>query len=166
MKKLITPLIAVLFSTLALQASANIYKWTDASGKTHYSQTPPADAKAKAKDMEKELHIQSKSAPKTDAKKSVNPEQVIPPDEPKDIEEAKAKGKENKAKTEEFCKGQDIALKQLLANTLIRWKDEKGERILTAEERDAKVKEAENNLKTMCTPEVLGTSSSADEKKE
>jgi hypothetical protein len=166
MKQLIIPLIAALLSTTAFTASADIYKWTDSSGKTHYSQTPPANVQAK--DMEKELHIQSSksSATKPEPKKTLNPEQNLP-ELPKDLETAKAQGVEDKQKVEKFCKEQEISLKQMLSTTLIRWKDEQGEHLLTAEERDAKIKEAEKNLSTICSPEVLGTkTSAADEKKE
>ena len=35
-------LIAVALLLLATQANAQVYKWTDASGTTHYSEAPPA----------------------------------------------------------------------------------------------------------------------------
>jgi hypothetical protein len=35
-------------ASLGLTAHAEIYKWTDANGKTQYSDSPPASAKAKA----------------------------------------------------------------------------------------------------------------------
>lgn len=41
---------SLLLATLTLPVFAgNVYKWTDASGQVHYSQTPPADNAAAAK---------------------------------------------------------------------------------------------------------------------
>jgi glutaredoxin len=37
-------LVAVLFAALALAAHAQVYKWTDATGKVHYGDRPPDDA--------------------------------------------------------------------------------------------------------------------------
>lgn len=41
----ISPLAAVLLCTLALPASADFFKWTDANGQTHFGDTPPANAR-------------------------------------------------------------------------------------------------------------------------
>ncbi|MBK8453942.1 MAG: DUF4124 domain-containing protein [Thiofilum sp.] len=166
MKPVITLLVALAFSYSALNAQAEVYKWTDAQGKTHYSQTPPPNVKAKNMDAELYLHS-SKASGKTPptTKEPVVPEKDLP-EIPKDLAEAKAKGEQDKKKVETFCTEQELSLKQMLANTLIRWKDEQGERLLTAEERDAKIKEAEKNLSTICTPEVLGKASAAGEKKD
>ena len=40
---------AALLCALAGAAQAQVYKWVDAAGKTHYSNTPPADGKAAAR---------------------------------------------------------------------------------------------------------------------
>lgn len=117
--------------------------------------------------MDAELYLHSSKAsgktPPT-TKEPVVPEKDLP-EIPKDLADTKAKGEQDKKKVETFCTEQELSLKQMLANTLIRWKDEQGERLLTAEERDAKIKEAEKNLSTICTPEVLGKASAAGEKK-
>ncbi|XZG69289.1 DUF4124 domain-containing protein [Chitinibacteraceae bacterium HSL-7] len=50
---------ALVLAVLALPAAAQIYKWKDAAGNTHYSdQPPPAGAKAKAIET-KELPVSS-----------------------------------------------------------------------------------------------------------
>ncbi|WP_020559050.1 DUF4124 domain-containing protein [Thiofilum flexile] len=169
MKPVIISLVALLLSHLAVNAHAEAYKWTDEQGKTHYSQTPPPNAKAK--NMGEELQLYSSKnktpPPAADKKEPVVPEKDLP-EIPKDLAEAKAQGEDSKKKVETFCAEQEQALKQMLANALIRWKDEQGERLLSAEERDAKIKEAEKTLSTVCAPEILGKDkdSATDEKKD
>lgn len=50
-------LIPMMLLMLALPAAAQVYKWTDSSGKTHYGDRPPEDAK------KQELKIQSYDGP-------------------------------------------------------------------------------------------------------
>ena len=167
MKSVILPILALLLSQLAVTAHADVYKWTDAQGKTHYSQTPPADTKAK--NMAEELQLYNAKAKDSNApagkKEPIVPEKDLP-EIPKDVADAKTKGEADKKKVETFCTEQELSLKQMLANTLIRWKDEQGERLLTSDERSAKIKEAEKNLSTICAPEVLGKASGTGEKKD
>lgn len=53
MKKFIIPLFLVLLGTQAIQA--DIYKWTDADGKVHYSATPPKEPQKDVEDIEDEI---------------------------------------------------------------------------------------------------------------
>ena len=53
MKKFILPLFLVLLGTQAIQA--DIYKWTDADGKVHYSATPPKEPQKDVEDIEDEI---------------------------------------------------------------------------------------------------------------
>jgi len=67
MNKLILPLLllAVGFSSTV---QAEIYKWTDSDGKTHYSATPPQDSSTKAEQIgEKIKFIVGKVQSSTDA---------------------------------------------------------------------------------------------------
>jgi len=52
--KLTLPLLLISVS-LSQLADADIYKWTDKEGKTHYSATPPKDPQAKAEDIEDKI---------------------------------------------------------------------------------------------------------------
>ncbi|MEZ5535178.1 MAG: DUF4124 domain-containing protein [Thiolinea sp.] len=141
---------ALLFLTFA--AHADIYKWTDADGKTHYSQTPPEDKKTKVEDIGDEIGMAAGTAGTATTETAAE-------DKPAEDEmaEARKQGEENAIKHNDFCMQQKAALKQLLSNPVIRWKskDEKEERILTAKEREAKIAEFEQNIKKLCNAEVL-----------
>lgn len=147
---------AALILTLTLNhtVSAEIYKWTDAQGNTHYSQTPPQGQENKAADVKNIVTDIEMAAgtligkPETTAKPAKND------DEMKKAEEA---GKKNMAKHKSNCEKQKSALKQLLANPVIRWKSGEEERILTASERQEKIDEFSSNIKEMCNDKVLAT---------
>ena len=140
----------LLFLTFA--AHADIYKWTDADGNTHYSQTPPEDKKTKVEDIGDEIGMAAGTA----GTETTAAETEAQPAED-EMAEAKKQGEENAIKHSDFCMQQKAALKQLLSNPVIRWKskDEKEERILTAKERSVKIAEFEQNIKKLCNADVL-----------
>lgn len=53
-------LVAFVFLAFALAAQAQLYRWTDPSGKVHYTDTPPP---AEAKDVEKKKRIRASGEP-------------------------------------------------------------------------------------------------------
>lgn len=146
-------LLATFILTLGLTSTlhAEIFKWTDAQGNVHYSQTPPQDKDTEAEDIAEDIGMAAGTGRKT-------PDQnVAKSAEDDEMTEARKKGEKNMVKHKTFCDQQNSALKQLLSNPVIRWKTDKEERILTAKERTNKIKEFENNIKDMCNADVLAS---------
>lgn len=143
---------ALIFTlTLSVTATAEIYKWTDAQGNTHYTQTPPPAKEVKAENVqniEKDIEMATGKLGNVNAKDTDDTEQD-------EMAQARADGKKNTIKHKTFCDQQKSALKQLLANPVIRWKSSEGERVLTATERQSKIDEFDKNVKEMCNDDVL-----------
>ena len=147
---------AALTLTLSLShsVSAEIYKWTDAQGNTHYSQTPSQGQENKATDVKNIATDIEMAAGTLVGKSDTASAEPAKSDEMKKAEET---GKKNMAKHKSNCEKQKSALKQLLANPVIRWKSGEEERILTASERQEKIDEFSSNIKEMCNKKVLAT---------
>lgn len=151
MKKAIYMPIAALSALFFINSvHAEMYKWTDQQGETHYTQTPPPPD-AKGKDIEADIKLSSGSA-------TPAPVATAPAATDKPAEAAPAAGdasSNTEAQHHTFCDQQAAALKQLTNNSLVKWKDQQGEKFLTDADKQAKIKELENNLKTMCSPAMF-----------
>ncbi|QTR49627.1 DUF4124 domain-containing protein [Candidatus Thiothrix anitrata] len=143
----------------ASSASAEMYKWTDSNGKTHYSATPPP-ADVNAKNIEAEIKL-STGKPKAVEVPDVSAttEQAPPettPDKPlKSEDTAAASEKQHRS----YCDQQKEAFQKLTINSLVKFSDDKGERFLTAAEKQEKMALISKNLDTMCRPEMFGSAS-------
>lgn len=146
--------LSALLSCMIANVQAEIYKWTDASGAVHYTQTPPPDL-SKAKDIAQDISLSTGKA--THATKTDVSTKSDEQDKPKDeIEQAKDEGAKNADKHRQFCEQQKSSLKQLLSNPVIRWRStDNEEKILSAKERADKIAEVEKNVKELCNSEVL-----------
>lgn len=143
--------LSCLLACLAFSAHAEIYKWTDAGGKTHYSQIPPEDTSTKSENIGDEIGMAAGSAQTSDeADKKVKPEDD-------DIAKAKEEGEANTVKHQAYCDQQQSALKKLLANPVIRWKSKDDEKVLSSKERTKKISEVEATIKEMCNSDVLAS---------
>jgi hypothetical protein len=140
-----TVLLAAAFITHT--AFAEMYKWTDKSGEIHYTQTPPP-ADAKGKDIEADIKLSTGKLGNTIP-------QAPAAEKKDDMAQAREDGKKSEEKHRDFCNQQGDALKQMTANALVKWKDNKGEHLLTAEEKTAKMKDIEKNIASMCGPEMF-----------
>lgn len=142
---------AFLLLCLTFAASAEIYKWTDADGKTHYSQTPPEDNTTKAKDIGDEIDMAAGTATQGNTD-TTNTETTKADD---GLEKSRQKGKENSLNHQTYCDQQQSALKKLLENPVIRWKSKDSEKVLSAKERQSKIAEFEKSIQEMCNADVL-----------
>ena len=141
----------------ASSASAEMYKWTDSSGKTHYSATPPP-ADVKAKNIEAEINLSSgkskvSDAPKTDAAAPETKTETPTDKAVKPEEAAQASEKQHRS----YCDQQKQALQQISTNSLVKYTDEKGERFLNAAEKQEKIASISKNIETMCGPEMFSS---------
>ncbi|MGB3918240.1 DUF4124 domain-containing protein [Thiothrix litoralis] len=160
-KAILMPAVLLAMTLNAPSVSAEMYKWTDKRGETHYTQTPPPPD-AKGKDIEDDIRLS------TGKLGNILPEQASKATGKDDMEQARQAGEKSDKKHRDFCAQQEAALKQMTANALIKWKDSEGERFLTAEEKISKMKEMQNNIDSMCKPEMFsskdGTPTSQTEK--
>lgn len=137
-------------------ANAEIYKWTDAAGSVHYTQTPPPEL-SKAKDIAQDISLSAGKAQHKSRAAETTKDETLDKDKPKDeLEQAKQEGDKNADQHRKFCEQQKESLKQLLANPVIRWRStDNEEKILSAKERSEKITEMEKNVKDLCNPSVL-----------
>ncbi|OQX03932.1 MAG: hypothetical protein BWK73_37880 [Thiothrix lacustris] len=147
-KAIFMPVVLLVSVFFTLNASAEMYKWTDKRGEVHYTQTPPPPD-AKGKDIEDDIRL---STGKLGNNIPAQADKSAPKD---DMDKAHEAGEKSDKKHRDFCAQQEAALKQMTANALIKWKDEKGERFLTADEKTGKMKEMQGNIDTMCKPEMF-----------
>lgn len=149
-KAIFMPVVLLTAAMVASDASAEMYKWTDKNGETHYTQTPPPPD-AKGENIEDEIRLSTG--------KLGNTIPTAPSEAPKDdMEKARQEGEKSDQKHREFCAQQNDALQKMTANALIKWKDAKGERFLTAEEKTTKMQEVQKNIDSLCKPEMFNKS--------
>ena len=141
------PVILLSAAMAANNAAADMYKWTDKNGTTHYTQTPPPP-ETKGENIEDDIRLSTG--------KLGNTIPTAPEAESQDeLEKARKEGEKSDQKHRDFCAQQNDALQKMTANALIKWKDAQGERFLTAEEKTAKAKEIQGNIDSLCKPEMF-----------
>lgn len=144
----------IVATSLTNFASAEIYKWTDAQGNTHYTQTPPQGQNNTNNSIE---NIQSSiealagkliSEPETDSTLSGggNSSQFT--------------GNENTPERQAFCNQQRAALKLVTSTEGVGWKSGKGKYNLSPAELTAKINEFTTNIQEMCDIDELAAKSS------
>ena len=135
-------------------ANAEIYKWTDAQGNTHYTQTPPQGQSSENTSIE---NIQSDiealagkliSEPETGGKLAGGgaPSQFT--------------GNENTSEQQAFCNQQRAALKLVTSTQGVGWESGEGKYNLSPAELAAKINEFTTNIQEMCDTEELAAKSS------
>jgi hypothetical protein len=151
-KAIFMPVVLLTAIFMTTHAVADMYKWTDKNGEVHYTQTPPPPD-ANGKNIEDDIRLSTGKLGNVIPKENST-------SEPKDtLEQARQDGEKSDQKHREFCAQQAEALKKMTANALIKWKDAQGERFLTAEEKTTKMKEIQENIDSMCKPEMFSKSS-------
>lgn len=126
--------------TCATGQAAQIYKWVDAQGVTHFDAQPPA----------------GQSAQEIESQKPVTPPPAAPvqPDANQEQQAADAKVKKQvaaqDAKRKEYCERQHTNLAQLQNNPRVR-EEVNGEfRRFTEEERQARIAEIKKSIDDTC----------------
>ncbi|MCQ9422028.1 DUF4124 domain-containing protein [Pseudomonas sp. LJDD11] len=133
-------LAAVLAMAMTATAqAAQIYKWVDAQGVTHYDATPPAGQQVESMDIQKPAMSGSVATPAT----PVDPQPAIDARVRKQAQAAEAKRTAN-------CEIIRTNLAKLKAYARIREPTEDGSKRLTEEERQARIGETEKMIAEYC----------------
>ena len=147
----------LLITTLLLQApvSGGIYKWTDASGEVHYTQTPPPNGIATQK-------IQD-APPPAESQQSIHEEQQQLQERIDAMDERRARQdedaainkqhKENREIDEKNCITAQNNLAKLQQGGIKRYLTPEGEVIrLTEEDRQRRITAANKQVEQYCNP--------------
>ncbi len=154
MKTILTKknLSAVVISTyvllLTVSTQAEIYKWTDAKGVTHYSAQKPVQRKIKTEDIEDKIRSSAgkyqASSRKTSQTSAIN------------VNKNNGNGTQEKLagpsqKLVSYCKGQRKNLAKLKKNYRNIWKDKDGKTTrLDQKQRQEKVNIIQKSITTEC----------------
>jgi hypothetical protein len=136
----LTRIIALItFATLMMAGTvqaAGMYKWTDAEGNVHYSQTPPEDQQADKVHIKDSAPLQDSTAGETDTGEQDNP----------------AEDAQNTPEAKQRQKNCEIARYNLETyKSSDRLKQPDGKVIVISDEmRDAKLKEAQSLIDIYC----------------
>ena len=125
--------------TLSFESHAEIYKWTDDKGVTHYTERPP-------KERESTTLKTSHNPPSTPYSPTTEkkPEEVASAAEPEKTEEQKAQEKE-------YCERAKSNLKVLNEHARVRTKNKKGEmEILSTEAKQKELDQANTSISDYC----------------
>ncbi|XOZ33476.1 DUF4124 domain-containing protein [Halomonadaceae bacterium KBTZ08] len=137
---------------IALPASAEIYRWTDDNGETHFGSTPPTGVDAQPVSATTTNAISNANAPLEggkDGKADAQPQNAS--DETGDQQEnSEEMEKQRQAKREENCKKTQKALKTLKNNARVQVKEDGKRRFLSPKEKEAKRKEYEQLRDKYC----------------
>jgi hypothetical protein len=147
----------LLISTLLLQSpvSGGIYKWTDASGEVHYTQTPPPKGIATQKIQDTPPPAESQQSIHEDQQElqkriDAMDERRARQDEEADI---KKQQKENREIGEKNCITAKNNLAKLQQGGIKRYLTPAGEVIrLTEDDRQRRITEATNQVEQYCSP--------------
>lgn len=115
-------------------ANAEIYKWIDKDGQTHYSETPPPEQAHKAENIEQEINLaKGKAQPQTE-------KQASPKNETNNSEHPQSN----------YCKKQREALDILQTNEYVKWQQGGQEEVLEGEAKQKKAQEIQLELDKYC----------------
>jgi len=130
---------------LPLTATAEIYKWIDSDGATHYSQIPPKEQNSEALKLRRSTHL-------TDDESAaiLKEQEAILKPEPTDPE-AKKREQEQATIRKENCKRAKENLSNLEASAGRRTRDQEGNvSYMPEKERQQKMDAARENIKKYC----------------
>ena len=130
---------------LALPASAEIYRWTDSSGDTHFGSNPPAGVDANPVSTNRTNTIDTGSSPAQGEERATDDGRTQTAQGQRESEGDSSPGeqKEREAIRQQNCEAAREALKTLEQNARIQVKEDGERRYLSPEEKAAKRKRYE-----------------------
>lgn len=139
--------------SLPLAATAQVYKWTDASGKIHYSDQPPTQAKARSQTL---APAADASADATSAPKAAADKRLEAAKQAADAKDKAAKAEKERAEDaqrQQACERSRTNLQGLQSGQIRFRMSPTGEReALDGAVRDAEVAEAQRAVDINCAP--------------
>lgn len=138
--------------------AGKVYKWVDASGSTHYGEQPPTTGAAETLKTRDTLPSDHDSAVKNleETKKKIA-DDAVAREKKKEAAAEKAKGDDDVAKLKENCGKTRANLKLLEEKPRIQEATASGEiKVLTDEERQARLAENKKYLETYCSGDEKG----------
>lgn len=143
---------------LPLAASAQVYIWKDASGKTHYSDRPPAERGVDSRKLGASFDSPEEVAA---ARKAAAEKRMEATKRGKDAEDAAGKAEKEQAANVERQKNCDRAKSALagLESGQVRFRlNDQGEReALDDNVREAELAAARKSVESWCTPQAATT---------
>jgi hypothetical protein len=133
---------------LLIPATAQVYKWVDETGVTHYGERPPQGKKA----QEVEQHLANPApAPGTAAQPGWKEQDLEFRRRRIEAEQAEAKNKQREASQGQACNQARDQLAQMKAARRLYRLDEKGERVFQSDdERNASIARLEQAVSERC----------------
>ena len=143
---------AIVISTgvllVTVSSQAEIYKWTDAKGVTHYSSQKPIQHKIKTENIEDKIRS---AAGKYRASEQQASQKSAQTTTKSNDSESKTELSGPNAKLVSYCKGQRKSLAQLKKNFRNIWKDENGKTYrLDQKQRQLKVDQIHESITKEC----------------
>lgn len=139
--------IAVIASTLlcgATAADAEVYKWTDEDGVTHYTEQPPPD-RGEASVLDPQVGAPSSQGPEQQGNEQQGTEQTAEPDD------AAGEGEDTQS-VEAFCKELRQNIETLKGDGPVKVRTgEDTLKTLDGEERQARLERAQSQLESQCS---------------
>lgn len=153
----------ILISTFSLLTvtHAQIYKWKDASGQVHYTETPPVSG-TKTEEMADRVKIAAQylsnnhQSPQNSATHNQLPEQHMPEGEGaaestySEQQKKTAESNTDTAQKQEYCNKQTKILTTLNNNTHIQWRENNETITLSPTQRLEKINSIQQNIQTKC----------------
>jgi len=141
--------LAFVVACLPLVALAQVYKWIDEKGVTHYGATPPANAKSR------EMQLRDPTGGPGNKPRAASPttEEQETEFRQRQIQRAEAEAKEEKARAqrEVRCRSLRSSIGAMKDARRVYSFNEKGDRVLlSGEERDALIAKREADYKRSC----------------
>lgn len=141
-------LVITLSLVISFNVSAEVYKWVDENGNTHYSQSPPtSDAEVKKIDINTKhdaADAQEKVSKQTEKADALREERITKAEE-------KAKLEQEKKAQQEKCDQAKNALASYTGNPrLLTEADDGGQRKLNEEERQQRILESKKAVNDFC----------------
>ncbi|MGM0451026.1 MAG: DUF4124 domain-containing protein [Pseudomonadota bacterium] len=122
---------------LALPASAEIYRWTDDTGETHFGANPPAGVDAKPVSTARTNTIENASRQSEDENKEEAAQEEAPSNSQGDGGQNPEDQKEREEIREQNCEAAREALKTLEQNARVQVMEDGERRYLSPEEKEA-----------------------------
>ncbi|WP_213880672.1 DUF4124 domain-containing protein [Pseudomonas sp. dw_358] len=136
--------LSLLFMLAPLAMAGQVYRWTDASGETHFDAQPPENHPSTV--------IQMVKPPPAPAAKEPEPPTIGPtgPDQATINRQVKKKVDDQEAKRKEYCTNERTNLAQLNTNPRVSM-EVNGQTVrLTEEQRQKQIKDAETQIAKEC----------------